>query len=91
LFDLDFTVVDTAGYEDDDAATLPGRMRAQTEAAIAQADAALFLVDARAGIVPLDAEIARWLRGSSTPIVLVANKAEGRSGEAGLIEALSLG
>jgi len=91
LVGVDFRVIDTAGYEDKDAASLPGRMRAQTEAAVAQADVALFLIDARAGVVPLDEEIARWLRGSKTPIVLVANKAEGRAGEAGIIEALSLG
>lgn len=91
LIGLDFRVIDTAGYEDLDAQTLPGRMRQQTEAAVAMADVALFLVDARAGIVPLDEEIARWLRGSTTPVVLVANKAEGRAGEAGLIEALALG
>ncbi|SDA20429.1 ribosome biogenesis GTPase Der [Sphingomonas sp. NFR15] len=91
LIGLDFRVIDTAGYEDQDAASLPGRMRQQTEAAVAQADVALFLIDARAGIVPLDEEIARWLRGSTTPIVLVANKAEGRAGEAGIIEALALG
>src|SRR3546814_5024233 len=84
LIGLDFRIIDTAGYEDDDAATLPGRMRVQTEAAVRQADVALFLVDARAGLVPLDEEIARWLRGSTTPIVLVANKAEGRAGEAGV-------
>ena len=91
LIGLDFRVIDTAGYEDQDAASLPGRMRQQTEAAVAQADVALFLVDARAGVVPLDEEIARWLRGSTTPIVLVANKAEGRAGESGIIEALALG
>ena len=91
LIGLDFKVIDTAGYEDEDPRTLPGRMRQQTEAAVAMADVALFLVDARAGIVPLDEEIARWLRGSTTPVVLVANKAEGRSGEAGVIEALALG
>jgi len=91
LIGLDFRVIDTAGYEDLDAATLPGRMRQQTEAAVAQADVALFLIDARAGIVPLDEEIARWLRGSTTPVVLVANKAEGRAGEAGVIESLALG
>lgn len=55
------------------------------------ADVALFVVDARAGIVPLDEEIARWLRGSTTPIVLVANKAEGRAGEQGVLESLALG
>ncbi|MBN8807042.1 MAG: ribosome biogenesis GTPase Der [Sphingomonas sp.] len=91
LLGLDFRVVDTAGYEDLDAATLPGRMRQQTEAAVAQADVALFLIDARAGIVPLDEEIARWLRGSTTPVVLVANKAEGRAAEAGVLESLALG
>ena len=78
LLGLDFRVMDTAGYEDEDPDSLPGRMRRQTEAAINEADVALFLIDARAGIVPLDEEIARWLRGSSTPVVLVANKAEGR-------------
>jgi len=91
LLGLDFRVIDTAGYEDEDAVTLPGRMRQQTEAAVRQADVALFLIDARAGIVPLDEEIARWLRGSETPVVLVANKAEGRAGEAGVLEALALG
>ncbi len=91
LLGLDFRVIDTAGYEDEDAATLPGRMRVQTEAAVRAADVALFLIDARAGIVPLDEEIARWLRGATTPIVLVANKAEGRAGEAGVYEAMALG
>lgn len=91
LIGLDFRVIDTAGYEDLDAATLPGRMRQQTEAAVKMADVALFLIDARAGIVPLDEEIARWLRGSDTPIILVANKAEGRAGEVGIIESLALG
>ncbi|WEK41605.1 MAG: ribosome biogenesis GTPase Der [Candidatus Sphingomonas colombiensis] len=91
LLGLDFRVVDTAGYEDQDPDTLPGRMRRQTEAAVKIADVALFIVDARAGIVPLDEEIARWLRGSTTPIVLVANKAEGRAGEQGILESLSLG
>jgi len=91
LLGLDFRIVDTAGFEDEDAATLPGRMRAQTEAAVAAADVALFLVDARAGLVPLDEEIGRWLRAGDTPVVLVANKAEGRAGEAGVLEALSLG
>src|ERR1700709_755188 len=59
LVGMDFRVIDTAGYEDQDAASLPGRMRAQTEAAVAQADVALFMIDARAGLVPLDEEIAR--------------------------------
>jgi GTP-binding protein len=91
LIGLDFRIIDTAGYEDHDAATLPGRMRMQTEAAVADADVALFVIDARAGIVPLDEEIARWLRGSTTPIVLAANKAEGKAGDQGVLEALALG
>ena len=91
LLGLDFRVIDTAGYEDEDAASLPGRMRQQTEAAVAEADVALFLIDARAGLMPLDEEIARWLRASDTPIILGANKAEGRAAEAGVLEALSLG
>ena len=91
LLGLDFRIVDTAGFEDEDAATLPGRMRAQTDAAVASADAALFLIDARAGVTPLDQEIARWLRGGNTPVILLANKAEGKAGEAGVIEAFGLG
>jgi GTP-binding protein len=91
LLGLDFRVIDTAGYEDEDPTTLPGRMRAQTVAAVREADAALFLIDARAGITPLDEEIARWLRSGTTPIILAANKAEGRAGEAGMLEAWSLG
>ena len=88
---LDFTVVDTAGWEDDDPHTLPGRMRRQTEVSLEGADAALFVIDARAGLTPLDEEIARWLRSQTVPVVPVANKAEGAAGEAGAIEAWSLG
>ena len=88
---LQFTVVDTAGWEDEDADTLPGRMRAQTEVSIEGADAAMFVNDARAGLTPLDEEIGRWLRQQSVPVVLVANKAEGRAGEAGVFESYGLG
>ncbi len=91
LLGLEFTIVDTAGWEDEDPATLPGRMRAQTEAALKGADVALFTIDARAGITPLDEEIARWLRVSPVPVILLANKAEGRAAEAGLIECYALG
>jgi GTPase len=91
LLGLSFKVIDTAGYEDENPETLPGRMRAQTMAAVAEADAALFLIDARAGITPVDEEIARWLRSSTTPVILVANKAEGRAGEAGILESYALG
>jgi GTPase len=91
LLDLKFRVMDTAGFEDEDPHSLPGRMRAQTEAAVREADVALFLIDAREGLTPLDEEIARWLRGHDTPVVVAANKAEGRSGETGRLEAFALG
>jgi GTP-binding protein len=91
LVGLNFRVIDTAGFEDDDPQTLPGRMRAQTEAAVREADAALFLVDAREGLTPLDEEIGRWLRVESTPVIVVANKAEGRASQSGIFEAFRLG
>ena len=91
LLGLEFRVIDTAGFEDEDPQTLPGRMRAQTEAAVRDADAALFMIDARDGLTPLDEEIGRWLRAESTPVILVANKAEGRAAESGIFEGFRLG
>jgi len=91
LGDLTFTVIDTAGLEQAAPESLSGRMRAQTEAAIAQADAIFFMIDARAGAIPADQAFAAVARKSGKPIVLVANKAEGRAGEAGRMEAYSLG
>ena len=91
LLGMQFRIIDTAGFETDDPQTLPGRMRMQTEAAVADADVALFMIDARAGIVPMDEEIARWLRASTTPVILLANKAEGRAADPGVMEAFSLG
>ena len=91
LAGMKFTIVDTAGWEDEEAETLPGRMRAQTEVSVEGADAVLFVIDARAGITPLDEEIGRWLRTVDVPVVLVANKAEGKAGESGLYESYSLG
>jgi GTPase len=91
LLGLEFTIVDTAGWEDDDPSSLPGRMRMQTEASLEGADVALFVVDARAGITPLDEEIGRYLRGHDVPVILLANKAEGRAGDHGLFEAFALG
>ena len=88
---MNFTVVDTAGWEEEDAATLPGRMRAQTQVSLEGADAALFVIDARAGLTPLDREIADWLRTRQVPVVLVANKVEGRASEAGIYESYELG
>ena len=91
LLGLEFQAVDTAGWEDEDAETLPGRMRAQTEVSLKGADAALFVIDARAGLTPLDEEIGRWLREQEVPVVLVANKAEGNAGQSGILESYSLG
>ena len=88
---LHFTVVDTAGWEDENELSLPGRMRKQTEASLAGADAAIFVIDARAGLTPLDEEIARYLREQEVPVVVVANKAEGKAGESGAMEAYALG
>ena len=91
LLGLDFRVIDTAGFEDEDEQTLPGRMRKQTEAAVRDADAALFLIDGREGVTPLDEEIGRWLRAESTPVIVVVNKAEGRAAESGILDSYRLG
>ena len=91
LLGMPFRIVDTAGFEDEDPQTLPGRMRQQTEAAVEGADIALFVIDARAGVVPLDEEIGRWLRAVDTPVVLLANKAEGSAQDGGVYEAFELG
>ena len=91
LFGLEFRVIDTAGLEEVFDASLEGRMRAQTERAVADADLALLVIDARAGITALDEHFARWLRRSGKAVALVANKCEGRESEAGLNDAYSLG
>ena len=91
LGDLDFTVIDTAGFEQSGAETLSGRMRAQTETAIEQADAVFFVMDARAGALPDDRAFAQLVRKSGKPAILIANKMEGRSGESGRLDAYSLG
>ena len=88
---LRFTVVDTAGLEQATDESLPGRMRALTERAIAGADVCLFMIDARAGVTPADRTLAELLRKRAANVLLVANKAEGRAAEAGLIEAWELG
>jgi GTP-binding protein len=91
LGDLDFKVIDTAGLEDAAPESLSARMQEQTEAAIAAADAVLFLIDARAGAVPADRAFANLVRRSGKPAIVVANKSEGRAGEAGALEAYELG
>lgn len=91
LGDLSFTVIDTPGLEEASAASLAGRMVEQTKAAIADADAVFFLVDARAGLLPVDRVFADLIRKSGKPSILVANKSEGKGGEAGALESYALG
>jgi GTPase len=91
LGDLSFRVIDTAGLEEAEDESLSARMQAQTAAAIALADAVLFLIDARAGAMAADHAFADMVRKSGKPTILLANKSEGRAGEADLLEAYSLG
>jgi len=84
-------LIDTAGLEESAPDTLPGRMRASSEAAVAQADLIVFVVDARSGVLPADQHFADWLRRQGRPVLLVANKAEGRAGAAAALEAYALG
>ena len=91
LGDIEFTVIDTAGLEQSAPESLSGRMQAQTEAAISQADAIFFMIDARAGPIPADHAFADVARKAGKPIVLVANKSEGTAGESGRLEAYALG
>ncbi|MEC8669191.1 MAG: GTPase, partial [Pseudomonadota bacterium] len=84
---LRFTVIDTAGLEEATDESLQGRMRKLTERAVDMADVCLFVMDARAGVTPADHVFAEILRKRSAHVILAANKAEGRAGEAGLFEA----
>ncbi|MEO1293118.1 MAG: ribosome biogenesis GTPase Der, partial [Pseudomonadota bacterium] len=91
LADLRFTVIDTAGLEDETGDSLPARMRRLTERAVDEADISLFVIDARAGVTATDQVFADILRRRAAHVILAANKAEGRAGEAGLLDAYSLG
>ncbi len=86
-----FSVIDTAGLEEGKAASLEARMWQQTEQAVNEADVVLMLIDARAGITPVDQHFADLLRRHGSNVILVANKCEGRAGETGFYEAYSLG
>ncbi|HTJ63709.1 MAG TPA: ribosome biogenesis GTPase Der [Alphaproteobacteria bacterium] len=85
------TLIDTAGLEEAAPETLAGRMRAVSASAVDLADLVVFVVDARAGITPADAHFAQWLRRQGKPVLLVANKAEGRVAGSALLDAYSLG
>ena len=92
LLDMRFTVIDTAGLEEsDDPGSMPARMRRQTDLALHAADVILFTVDARSGVTTADEDFAAILRRGGKPVVVVANKAEGRAAEGGFIEAHALG
>ena len=91
ISDMEFRLIDTAGLENSYDDSLESRMRQQTEIAFDEADVALFLVDGRAGITPVDEHFAAWLRTRKTPVLLVVNKCEGKAAQAGLLESYSLG
>ena len=91
LLDLDFEVVDTAGLEEAGADTLEGRMRTQTETAIASADLCLFMIDVKAGVMPQDRAFVEIMRRTAGKVILVANKSEARGAEAGMLDAFELG
>src|SRR3974377_113701 len=91
LGDLEFTVIDTAGLDEGAKGSLIARMQEQTETAIGLADALMFVVDARSGLTPIAQAFADLARRANKPVVLIANKSEGRQGEAGAIEGFSLG
>ena len=91
IADMSFTIIDTAGLENIHDDSLESRMREQTETAFLEADVALMMIDARAGVTPDDEHYAGWLRRHKTPVIVLANKCEGRAGQAGMLEAYSLG
>ncbi len=91
LADLTFQIFDTAGLDSAPRGSLADRMSAQSEAAIADADVCLFVIDARAGVTPVDRDFAARLRRHGKPVIVLANKSEGKAGDAGALEAFSLG
>uniref|UniRef100_E6VDI6 GTPase Der n=1 Tax=Rhodopseudomonas palustris (strain DX-1) TaxID=652103 RepID=E6VDI6_RHOPX len=91
LGDLTFTLIDTAGLDEGPKGSLTARMQEQTETAIEHADALLFVIDARAGLTPNDRAFADFARRANKPVVLVANKSEGKHGEIGAMESYALG
>jgi GTP-binding protein len=89
--DLRFDVIDTAGLEEVFDDSLEARMRQQTELAVSESDVTLLVIDARAGLTPMDEHFANWLRSASASVILVANKCEGTAGMDGLLGAFQLG
>jgi len=91
LGDIEFRLLDTPGLEDARAGTIEAAMRRQAENALAQADVALMVFDARSGVNPLDVHFSSWLRESGIPVIVIANKCESSLGKAGALEGFSLG
>src|ERR1700743_2873256 len=91
LGDLRFTVIDTAGLDEGAKGSLTARMQEQTETAIHLADALMFVIDARVGLTPSDRSFADYARRADKPVVLLANKSEGKHGEIGAMESYALG
>src|ERR1700721_4737862 len=91
LGDLEFTVIDTAGLDEGAKGSLTARMQEQTETAIALADALMYVIDARAGLTPNDRAFADFARRANKPVILLANKSEGKHGEIGAMESYALG
>ncbi len=84
-------LIDTAGLEQAEQGSISARMRQQSETAVAEADLVLFLIDARAGLTPVDEQFADLVRASGKPVILIANKCEGRASDAGFYESFRLG
>src|SRR3954451_23943175 len=91
LYDLEFTIIDTAGLDEGPKGSLTARMQEQTETAIALADALFFVIDARVGLTPSDRAFADFARRANKPVLLLANKSEGKHGELGAMESYALG
>jgi GTP-binding protein len=91
LQNLSFEVIDTAGYEYSTEDNIEKRMWEQTKTAINDADVVLFLFDARDGIQPYDEHLAGLVRQMGKPVILLANKCEGKLQEDSIFEAYKLG
>src|SRR6201996_9085664 len=91
LADLRFSIIDTAGLDEGAKGSLTARMQEQTETAIELADALMFVIDARAGLTPNDRAFADYARRANKPVILLANKSEGKHGELGAMESYALG
>ena len=89
--DLEFRVIDTAGLEEATDESLEARMRGQTEIAVSEADVVLMMIDARAGVTPMDRQFADDIRRTGARTILAANKCEGNAGRDGLYESYELG